>query len=74
MKSGKRIILMLWLGLIASACLTAPSSAQKVSARAAQIDELSRAGKYSEATPLAQRLLADMEKATVRCTAMLRGR
>jgi hypothetical protein len=33
-----------------------------VAARSAQIAELSRAGKYSEAIPLAQRLLADLEK------------
>ena len=41
------------------------ASAQKTdaAARSAEIAELSRAGKYSEAIPLAQRLLADMEKA-----------
>jgi CHAT domain-containing protein len=65
MKSRKPIILMLWLALVASVCITAPSSAQKtdVATRSAQIAELSRAGKYSEAIPLAQRLLVDMEKA-----------
>jgi hypothetical protein len=52
------------LALIAGVCITAPSSAQKsdATARSAQIAELSRAGKYSEAIALAQRLLADMEK------------
>jgi tetratricopeptide (TPR) repeat protein len=64
MKSGNRLILAMWLALIASVCIMAPSSAQKsdVTARSAQIAELGRAGKYSEAIPLAQRLLADMEK------------
>jgi hypothetical protein len=64
MKSGNRLALTMWQALIASACIAAPSSAQKsnVAARSAQIAELSRAGKYSEAIPLAQRLLADLEK------------
>lgn len=46
-------------------CLTTSASAQKAdaAARSAEIAELSRAGEYSEAIPLAQRLLADMEKA-----------
>jgi CHAT domain-containing protein/Tfp pilus assembly protein PilF len=63
MKSGNRLALTMWLALIASVCLTAPSSAQGVAARGAHIEELSRAGKYSEAIPLARQLLADMEKA-----------
>src|SRR3984893_17510185 len=63
MKSGNRLVLTLWLALFASVCLTAPLSAQGVAARSAHIEELSRAGKYSEAIALAQQLLADMEKA-----------
>jgi CHAT domain-containing protein/Tfp pilus assembly protein PilF len=65
MKSGNRLVLTLWLALTASVCVTAPSSAKKnsVAPRGARIAELSRAGKYSEAIPLAQQLLADMEKA-----------
>jgi hypothetical protein len=65
MKSGNRSILTIWLAPIASVCITAPSSAQKgdVTARSVQTAELSRAGKYSEAIPPAQRLLADVEKA-----------
>jgi CHAT domain-containing protein/Tfp pilus assembly protein PilF len=63
MKSHNRIGLTLWLALIAGVCLTAPTSAQGVAARGAHIEELSRAGKYSEAIPLARQLLADMEKA-----------
>ena len=64
-KSGNRLGLILSLALIASLGMTAPSSAQKIdiTARNAQITELSRSGKYSEAIPLAQRLLADLEKA-----------
>lgn len=63
--SAYRLALTLWLALIAGIGLTAPSSAQKngVAARSAEIAELSRAGKYSQAVPLAQQLLADMEKA-----------
>ena len=65
MKSRNRLALVLGLAMAANGCLTAPSSAQKsdAAARSAQISELSRAGKYSEAVPLAQRLLADMEQA-----------
>jgi CHAT domain-containing protein/Tfp pilus assembly protein PilF len=69
MTSANRLALTLWLALSAGVGVTAPSSAQKiqknidVSARSAQIAELSRAGKYSDAIPLAQRFLADLEKA-----------
>ena len=65
MISGNRLVLTLWLALTVSLGVTAPSSAQKsgADARSAEIAELSRAGKYSDAIPLAQRLLADMEKA-----------
>ena len=62
MKSRNRFALSLWLALAASTCLTAPSLAQGASARSAEIAELSKAGKYSEAVPLAQKFLADMEK------------
>jgi hypothetical protein len=63
------------LALIAGVCITAPSSAQKsdATARSAQIAELSRAGKYSEAIALAQRLLADMEKTLSSCSPRCRG-
>jgi CHAT domain-containing protein/Tfp pilus assembly protein PilF len=65
MKSSNRLAVTLWLALIGGVCLTTSASAQKTdaAARSAEIAELSRAGKYSEAIPLAQRLLADMEKA-----------
>ena len=64
MKSRNRLALAMWLALIASACLSAPSSAQRneTAALSAKITELSRAGKYSEAIPLAQRQLEDLEK------------
>jgi hypothetical protein len=55
MKSGNRLVLMAWLALAASAGLASPSSADEVPATSARIAELSRAGKYSEATVLAQR-------------------
>jgi len=64
MKSRDRFALTVWLALSACVAITAPSSAQKsgAAARSAEIAELSRAGKYSDAVPLAQQLLADMEK------------
>ncbi len=65
MKSHNRLVLMLWLTLAISPCLSAPSAAQKneTAALSARIAELSRGGKYSEAIPLAQRQLANVEKA-----------
>src|ERR1700682_4879594 len=62
MKSDNRIVLTLWLALVISACLTAPSSAGEVAALSAKIAELGRAGKYSEAVPLAQGQLESLEK------------
>jgi CHAT domain-containing protein/Tfp pilus assembly protein PilF len=64
MKSGNRLALMTGLALIASACIGTSSFAQKsdTAALSARISELSRAGKYSEAIPLAQRQVADLEK------------
>ena len=64
MKSGNRLALMTGLALIASACFGTSSFAQKsdTAALSARIAELGRAGKYSEAIPLAQRQVADLEK------------
>ena len=64
MKSTNRLALMVWLALVTSAGFSAPSSAQKneVASLNARITELSRAGKYSEAIPLAQRQLEGLEK------------
>ncbi len=60
-----RLVLVAWLALVLSASFGTPASAQKneVAALNAGIAELSRAGKYSEAIPLAQRLLANLEQA-----------
>ncbi|MEI9926054.1 MAG: CHAT domain-containing tetratricopeptide repeat protein [Bradyrhizobium sp.] len=65
MKSSHRLVLTLGVALVVAACFSAPSSAQKIdiAARSSAINELSRAGKYSQAIPLAQQLLADLEKA-----------
>jgi CHAT domain-containing protein/Tfp pilus assembly protein PilF len=64
MKSGNRLALTLWLALAAGSSLTAPSLAQKgdVAALSTKINELSRAGKYAEAVPLAQGQLESLEK------------
>jgi tetratricopeptide (TPR) repeat protein len=50
------------LALLVSACLGAPASAQGLAAQSAKIAELSRAGRYAEAIPLAQAMLANLEK------------
>jgi CHAT domain-containing protein/Tfp pilus assembly protein PilF len=64
MKSGSRWALVAALALATSAGLSAPASAQKgeVAALSARIAELSRAGKYAEAIPLAQGQLESLEK------------
>jgi CHAT domain-containing protein len=64
MNSRHRVILLAGLALFASTCLNAPSLAQKseTAALSAKINELSRAGKYSEALPLAQSQLQTLEK------------
>ncbi len=64
MNSRNRLILLAALALLATTCLSAPSSAQKgeTAALSARINELSRAGKYSEALPLAQGQLQTLEK------------
>jgi CHAT domain-containing protein/tetratricopeptide (TPR) repeat protein len=61
MKTGNRIVLAC-LALLVSACLGTPSSAQGLAAQSARIAELGRAGKYGEAIPLAQAMLAKQEK------------
>jgi hypothetical protein len=57
--------LVVWLALVLSAGFGTTSSVQKneVAALNAGITELSRAGKYSEAIPLAQRLPANLAQA-----------
>jgi len=63
MKSGTPLRLLLGLALATSACLATPALAQNVSAQTTKIIELNRAGKFSEALTLAQKTLADAEKA-----------
>ncbi len=62
MKSSHRLALMLCLTLAASAGLAAPSHAQGLAAQSARINALGDAGKYSEAIPLAEAMLANLEK------------
>ncbi len=64
MNRSIRLALLAPLALTLSASLAAPGLAQKadISALSARIAELSRAGKYSEAVPLAQNLVATLEK------------
>jgi CHAT domain-containing protein/Tfp pilus assembly protein PilF len=66
MKSGNRLALTLGLALVASACLGNSCFAQKndTAALSARLAELGRAGKYSEAIPLAQRQVANLEKSS----------
>ncbi|MBI5320131.1 CHAT domain-containing tetratricopeptide repeat protein [Bradyrhizobium sp.] len=63
MKSGRHLRLLLGLALATSACVVTPALAQNVSAQTTKIIELERAGKYSEALTLAQKTLADAERA-----------
>jgi CHAT domain-containing protein/tetratricopeptide (TPR) repeat protein len=62
MKSVARCGLLAWLALVASAGFVASSIAGEVGALNARITQLSRAGKYSEAIPEAERLVAMLEK------------
>ena len=64
MQSGNRLVLLLGLALIASVGLGTSCFAQKsdTAVLGARIAELSRAGKYSEAIPLAQQQVTNLEK------------
>jgi CHAT domain-containing protein/tetratricopeptide (TPR) repeat protein len=59
-----RVFLLAGLALLASTSLSAPLSAQKggTASLSAKTNDLSRAGKYSEALPLAQGQLQTLEK------------
>ncbi len=61
-ESSRRLALMVCLTLAASAGLVAPSFAQGLAAQSAKINALGDAGKYSEAIPLAEAMLANLEK------------
>ena len=54
--------LLVSLAFAAGACLATSSSAQGLAAQSAKIAELERAGKYAEAIPLAQAMLANQDK------------
>src|SRR6201995_4114750 len=62
MRSDNRLALMLCLALAASGGLVAPSFAQGLAAQSAKISALGDAGRYSEAIPLAEAMLAGLEK------------
>jgi CHAT domain-containing protein/Tfp pilus assembly protein PilF len=53
---------MLWLALAGAAFVGTPSFAQGLSAQSGKIIQLTRAGKYAEALPLAQAMVAQLEK------------
>jgi tetratricopeptide (TPR) repeat protein len=60
MKSPNRLALMLYLALAAG--VTSPAVAEGLFAQSGKVIELIRAGKYNEALPLAQAMVADQEK------------
>lgn len=62
MKPGDRSRPTIAIGLIVILCCGVPASAQSPAAQSAKAAELSRAGKYSEALPLAQAAVAALEK------------
>jgi CHAT domain-containing protein/tetratricopeptide (TPR) repeat protein len=63
MRSSGQAGLLLGLALAASAYAMTPALAQSIGAQTTKIIELERAGKFSEALTLAQKTLADAEKA-----------
>jgi tetratricopeptide (TPR) repeat protein len=62
MRSSHRLALMVCLALGSSAGFSASSLAQGLAAQSAKINALGAAGKYSEAIPLAEAMLANLEK------------
>ena len=62
MRIRHRLVLMVCLALASSAGLASPSLAQGLAAQSAKISALGDAGKYSEAIPLAEAMLANLEK------------
>ena len=57
---------MLCVALAISTGHVAPSSAQGLAAQSAKINALGSAGKYDEAIPLAQAMVANLDKGTPR--------
>jgi tetratricopeptide (TPR) repeat protein len=62
MTSRNRLVLMLCLALAGAAFVGTPSFAQGLSAQSGKIIQLTRAGKYAEALPLAQAMVTQLEK------------
>jgi CHAT domain-containing protein/Tfp pilus assembly protein PilF len=62
MKIRNRLALILCAALAAGASFGAPCSAEGLGAQSARINALGAAGKYSEAIPLAEAMLANLEK------------
>ena len=62
MTNRSRLALMMCVGLAAGFGLVRPSSAQGLGVQSARINALGSAGKYSEAIPLAEAMLAKLEK------------
>jgi CHAT domain-containing protein len=62
MTSRNRLVLMLCLALAGAAFVGTSSFAQGLSAQSGKIIQLTRAGKYAEALPLAQAMVAQLEK------------
>jgi tetratricopeptide (TPR) repeat protein len=61
-ESSHRLALMVCLVLASSAGLVVPSFAQGLAVQSGKIAELSRAGKSNEAIPLAQAMVANLDK------------
>lgn len=62
MTSRNRLSLLLCLALAGTALTGSPALAQNLSAQSGKIIQLTRAGKYAEALPLAQAMVAELEK------------
>ena len=62
MKISHRLALIAWLALASSAGLSTASFAQGLAAQSARINALGSARKYDEAIPLAQALVASLDK------------
>ncbi|MBV9459758.1 MAG: tetratricopeptide repeat protein [Bradyrhizobium sp.] len=62
MTSRNRLVLMLYLALAGAAFAGTPSFAAGLFAQSGKIIQLTRDGKYAEALPLAQAMVADQEK------------
>src|ERR1700756_1417435 len=62
MKIRNRLALMMCVALATGLSFVTPSPAEGLGAQSARINALGSAGKYSEAIPLAEAMLANLEK------------